>query len=219
MELVGVMAAGAVHDLSNLISIILGYSNLFIEENDLDKDSAVSMGKIRQAGEKASDVVGQILRFSRIDDMFEEIDIVTLIDEILSILGVTVPKGVKIKWNRPDEAIYLEGSAIKYQQVLMNLCVNALQAMGKTGKLTISMKREGQDSVRIDVKDTGPGMDKETLEKIFNPLFTTKEPGKGTGLGLFVVKHIVNEYRGSIEVFSESGEGTLFRVHFPLKSE
>lgn len=219
MELVGVMAGGAIHDLSNLISIILGYSNLFIEENNLDKDSAFNIGKIRQAGEKASDVVSQILRFSRLDDMFEEINIVTLIDEILSILGVTVPKGVKVKWERPDEAIHLEGSGIKYQQVIMNLCINALQAMGKTGKLTISMKREGRKAIRIDVKDTGPGMDRETLDKIFNPLFTTKEPGKGTGLGLFVVKHIVNEYRGSIEVFSEPGKGSTFRVTFPLKPE
>jgi signal transduction histidine kinase len=222
MELVGVMAAGAVHDLSNLLSIIIGYSNLFIEESSLDKDDAVSMKKIRGAGDKASELVNQILRFSRLDDDLSPVNIGKLIDDILSIMQVTVPGGIKIKWNRPDEDIFLIGNAIKFQQVLMNLCINAIQVMGNMGKLKISirkLKREGNRSIRIDVEDTGPGMDKKTLEKIFDPLFTTKESGEGTGLGLFVVKHIIDEYQGSIEVVSEKGKGTIFRVYFPLESK
>ena len=223
MELVGVMAAGAVHDLSNLISIILGYSNLFIEESSLDKEGAMSIAKIREAGEKASDVVTHILNFSRLDDRFSILDMGLLIDDILSILKVTIPKTIKIQWEKPPESVYINGNAVQYQQVLMNLFINAIQSMDKKeGKLSVSLHKVEQDGdywIRIDVADTGPGMEGETLDKIFNPLFTTKEPGKGTGLGLFVVKHIVDEYHGSIDVVSELGKGTVFRVHFPLELE
>ncbi|MDQ1349786.1 MAG: Response regulator [Acidobacteriota bacterium] len=223
MELVGVMAAGAVHDLSNLIAIIIGYSNLFIEASSLNQEEALSMERIRRAGEKASDVVGHIMRFSRLDDTRTMVNIGDLVDEILSILEVTVPKPIKIQWKKPHEAIYLSGSAIKYQQVVMNLCINATQSMeplGK-GKLKVSIQKlpregEGRPSVRIEVEDTGTGMDNETMKKIFYPLFTTKEPGKGTGLGLFVVKHIIDQYSGNIEVVSEVGKGSIFRVYFPL---
>ncbi|MCX6581793.1 MAG: response regulator [Candidatus Aminicenantes bacterium] len=230
MELVGVMAAGAVHDLSNLIAVIIGYSNLFIEGSSLDKEEALSMERIRRAGEKASDVVGHILKFSRLDDKLSTVNIGDLVDEMLSILEVTVPKAVKIHWKKPRENIYLGGSAIKYQQVVMNLFVNALQAMeplGK-GKLNVSLQKlpqegaegaegRGRPLLRIEVEDTGTGMDNETMDKIFNPLFTTKEPGKGTGLGLFVVKYIIDQYGGNIEVLSELGKGSIFRVYFPLE--
>lgn len=223
MELVGVMAAGAVHDLSNLISIILGYSNLFTEDSSLDEEDALSIAKISQAGEKASDVVNHILNFSRLDDRFSLLDMGVLIDDLLSILKVTIPKTIKIEWQKPAESVYLNGNAVQYQQVLMNLFINAVQAMGKRdGRLTVSLhrlERDGDHWVRIDVEDNGPGMDGKTLDKIFTPLFTTKGPGKGTGLGLFVVKHIVDEYRGSIDVVSKEGDGTVFRVHFPLKLE
>ena len=223
MELVGVMAAGAVHDLCNLIAIIVGYSNICIEQSFLDEEGNLTLKKIHETGEKASDVVNQILRFSRLDEASTTVNLGDLIDDILSILEVTVPKGIKIHWKRPHQEISLKGNSIKYQQVLMNLCINAIQAMNmqSKGKLEISVHRESQQggpAVRIDVADTGPGMDKDTLDKIFKPLFTTKEPDKGTGLGLFVVKQIVDEYRGNIEVISEVGKGTVFRLHFPLEN-
>lgn len=226
MELVGVMAAGAVHDLSNLIAVIVGYSNLFIEGSSLNQEEALSMERIRRAGEKASDVVGHIMRFSRLEDTRTTVNIGDLVDEILSILEVSIPKAVKIHWKKPHEDIYLNGSAIKYQQVVMNLCINAAQAMeplGK-GKLKVSLQKlpqegEGRPSVRIEVEDTGTGMDNETMTKIFYPLFTTKEPGKGTGLGLFVVKYIIDQYGGNIEVVSEVGKGSIFRVYFPMEEE
>jgi signal transduction histidine kinase len=227
MELVGIMAAGAVHDLSNLIAIIVGYSNLFIEGSSLNQEEALSMERIRRAGEKASDVVGHIMRFSRLDDTLSTVNIGDLVDEILSIIDVTVPKAIKIHWKKPREDIYLSGSAIKYQQVVMNLCINAAQAMEPLGrgKLKVSIQKlpqedaegTGRPSVRIEVEDTGTGMDNETMSKIFNPLFTTKEPGKGTGLGLFVVKYIIDQYGGNIEVVSEVGKGSIFRVYFPLE--
>ncbi|MCP4213693.1 MAG: response regulator [bacterium] len=216
MELVGIMAAGAVHDLSNLLSVIVGYSSLFIKDNVRDKHDSLGMERIKIASEKASALVGQILKFSRQENDFNVIDLGHLVDEILGILEVVVPKGIRVRWDKPDKGIYLMGSPIKLQQVLMNLCINAVQAMGKEGKLSISMDKQN-DTVRILVRDNGPGMDEETRENIFMPLFTTKKEGKGTGLGLFVVKHIVEEYKGQIEVQSTPGEGTLFKVSIPLK--
>ena len=217
MDLVGVMAAGAVHDLSNLLSIIVGYSNLLIEENLLDNIEARSMEKIRKAGEKATALVNQILKFSKLDEKISTINIGDLIDDIVSIVATTLPEDVKILWKKPDEAIFLKSNAVKLQQVLMNLCINAVQAMTDTGgTLTLSLHRLDRDRVRIDVEDTGTGMDAEVLDKIFIPLFTTKQDGRGTGLGLFVVKHIMDDYNGKIEVESVKGKGTTFRVFFPL---
>jgi len=217
MDLVGVMAAGAVHDLSNLISIIVGYSNLLIEENLLENIEISSMEKIRKAGEKASALVNQILKFSRLDEKLSTINVGDLIDDIVSIVATTLPMDVKIQWEKPGEPIFIKSNAVKLQQVLLNLSINGIQAMAENGgTLTIKLQREGQNMVRIDVADTGIGMDPETMQQIFTPLFTTKEEGRGTGLGLFVVKHILDDYNGNIELDSEKGKGTTFRVYFPL---
>lgn len=222
MELVGVMAAGAVHDISNLLAIIIGYTNIFIDGNSLGTNEAISMARIRQAGEKASELVNHILKFSRQDDLQSAINMGSLVDDILSILEVTIPKMIKIQWKKPSEDIYLKGSSIKFQQVIMNLCLNAVHAMAPLGKgkLKVSLQKLQPENtsplIRLDVEDTGAGMDKETMSNIFNPLFTTKAPGKGTGLGLFVVKYIVDQYKGNIEVISEIGHGSKFRVFFPL---
>ncbi len=220
MDLVGVMAAGAVHDLSNLISIIVGYSNLLIEENLLATIEVQSMDKIRKAGEKASGLVNQILKFSRMDEKFINFNVSDLVDEIVSILSTTLPEDVRIIWSKPEEDIFMKSNAVKLQQVVMNLCINALQAIGDCGgTLTILLQRCGDDMVRLDFTDTGTGMDEEIVKNIFKPLFTTKEEGRGTGLGLFVVKHILDEYNGKIEVESELGKGSIFRVYFPLFHE
>jgi signal transduction histidine kinase len=217
MDLVGVMAAGAIHDLSNLISIIVGYSNLLIEENLLDTIEVTSMEKIRKAGEKASGLVNQILKFSRLDEKISTINVGDLITDIVSILATTLPEYINIVWQKPKEPIFIKSNAVKLQQVLLNLCINGIQAMANSGgSLTLSLDRAGENMVRIDVTDTGVGMDAKTMENIYNPLFTTKEEEKGTGLGLFVVNYILNEYNGKIEVQSQQGKGTTFRVFFPL---
>jgi signal transduction histidine kinase len=217
MDLVGVMAAGAVHDLSNLISIIVGYSNLLIEENLLENIEFQSMEKIRRAGEKSAALVNQILKFSRMDEKLYNINVGDLVEEIVSIVATTLPEDVGILWEKPEEDIFIKSNAVKLQQVIMNLCINGVHAMTDTGGfLTIILQRTNDDMICINVKDTGTGMDEETKENIFKPLFTTKEVGKGTGLGLFVVKHILEEYNGKIEVESQIGEGSVFKVYFPL---
>jgi signal transduction histidine kinase len=217
MDLVGVMAAGAVHDLSNLISIIVGYSNLLIEENLLENIEFQSMEKIRRAGEKSAALVNQILKFSRMDEKLYNINVGDLVEEIVSIVATTLPEDVGILWEKPEEDIFIKSNAVKLQQVIMNLCINAIHAMTETGGfLTILLNRTKEDMVCINVKDTGTGMSEEIKGNIFKPLFTTKAEGKGTGLGLFVVKHILDEYNGKIEVESEEGKGSVFKVYFPL---
>jgi signal transduction histidine kinase len=143
-----------------------------------------------------------------------------LLEDVLEILKVTTPSEVKILWEAPKEEVRLYISPTKFQQALMNLCLNAVQAMPGEGKLNIRLykAKERGNQVILEVSDTGIGIEKENLGKIFEPLFTTKEPGKGTGLGLFVVKQIVDEYKGKIEVRSKPGEGTTFKISFPAKT-
>jgi signal transduction histidine kinase len=217
MDLVGVMAAGAVHDLSNLLSIIVGYSNLLIEEDLLDKIEFSSMEKIRKAGEKASALVNQILNFSRLDEKISIINVGDLISEIIAIVATTAAEDIDILWENPKENIFMKSNAVKLQQVLLNLCINAIQAMEETGGcLTVTLHPVEEDMVQIEVKDTGIGMDEDTLKKIYTPLFTTGKRGKSSGLGLFVVKQIMEDYKGKISVESEPGKGTIFRIAFPL---
>jgi signal transduction histidine kinase len=215
MDLVGVMAAGAVHDLSNLLSIIVGYSNLLIEEDLLDEIESASMDKIRKAGEKASALVNQILKFSRLDERISIINVGDLIDDIISIVATAAAEDIKIVWEKPKENIFIKSNAVKLQQVLLNLCINAIQAMEENGGcLTVTLHSVEQDMIRIDVQDNGIGMNEDTLKKMYTPLFTTKDDG--TGLGLFVVKHILDDYHGKIEVKSEKDKGTTIKVFFPL---
>ncbi|MGE5341321.1 MAG: two-component regulator propeller domain-containing protein [Candidatus Omnitrophota bacterium] len=220
MKLMGVLAGGAVHDLKNLLSIIIGYSELVhdtsIEVSDEEKNEAVDI--IKCTADTAFQVVSQILAFARQNfDEVRIVDLVDLLNEILAILKVTIPRTVELVSEAPDDKILLSISAVKFKQVIMNLCLNAVQAMGQNGELRISLRIEGEnpEQVCIEVADTGPGISPEHIEKIFDPLFTTKSEEKGTGLGLFVVKQVVEEYKGKIRVHSKPNEGALFQIYFP----
>ncbi|MGE5343570.1 MAG: two-component regulator propeller domain-containing protein [Candidatus Omnitrophota bacterium] len=220
MKLMGVLAGGAVHDLKNLLSIIIGYSELVhdssTEVTEEEKNEAIDI--IKCTADTAFQVVSQILAFAR--QNFDEVKIVELSDllnEILAILKVTIPRTIELIWNPPSEKLLISISAVKFKQVVMNLCLNAVQAMGKYGELKITLKRDPAipSQLYIEVADTGAGIKPEHLEKIFDPLFTTKGEEKGTGLGLFVVKQVVEEYKGKIQVQSVLAKGTTFKIYFP----
>lgn len=221
MELLGILAGGAIHDLKNLLSIIIGYSRI-AARGDAAKDQTKSdaVERIKSAANTAVQLVKQILAFTRQNyDKTIAANLSDLVDDILEILNVTTPEEIKIHWQRPQQEMSMFINPTKFQQVVMNLCLNAIQAMPGEGELTLSLCKTPNHRIQLEVEDTGNGMEKAVMDKIFDPLFTTKEPGKGTGLGLFVVRQVVREYGGTIGVRSTPGIGTVFTVTFPPAGE
>lgn len=221
MELMGVIAAGAVHDLRNLLSIIIGYSKLAVEleEEMEEEEKSEALEIIKETATTAIQLVQQILSFAR--QRYNHATAVNpseLVNDILEILKVTLPPKITIQWEPPKEEIWLYVNPVQFKQIVMNLSINGIQAMeelNEKGELTISLAKDQVNRVILDVSDTGPGIPGDVLDKIFDPLFTTKDPEKGTGLGLFVVKQIVDESKAKIEVLSQPGEGTTFKITFP----
>ncbi len=221
MELLGVLAAGAVHDLKNLIGIIIGYSGMDMEAPEGKQPQGHPwerrLDNIRKAAVTAAQVVRQILSFARQKPHeTTNVNLARLVDDIIEVLKITIPPGIAVSWEKPARGIYMRFNTARFQQVVMNLCLNAVQAMPEGGELGIRLHAApGEGAVILEISDTGTGMDQETREKIFTPLYTTKTPEQGSGLGLFVVKQIVEEYRGVVEVRSEPGRGTTFLITFP----
>jgi signal transduction histidine kinase/streptogramin lyase len=220
MELLGILAAGAVHDLKNLLSVILGYSKLaekdYLRGQEDQNQSLMPIEKIKKTAETAIQVVKQILTFTRQKNIgATDANLVAVLKDILDILNITRPPGVNILWEPPEEEVRYWINPTHFQQVVMNLCLNAIQAMPQGGELKISLSQTPGKEIILEVSDTGIGIENNAIEKISDPLYTTKEQEKGTGLGLFVVKQIVEEYRGTITVHSEPGKGTQFLITFP----
>jgi two-component system, cell cycle sensor histidine kinase and response regulator CckA len=162
-------------------------------------------------------VVKQILAFARQqkDDVLQITDLTALISDIVEILKVTSPGETEIRWSPPENDILYPINPTRFQQLVMNLCINAVHAMPEGGTLEITLTGRKDKRVLIEVSDTGTGIPEENVDKIFTPLFTTKEKDRGTGLGLFVVKQIVEEIHGTIHVKSRPGAGTTFEIEFP----
>jgi ligand-binding sensor domain-containing protein/two-component sensor histidine kinase len=213
MELLGILAGGAVHDLKNLLSIIIGYSKIAVQQSNYGEEKIKPIENIKYTAVAAVQVVKQILAFTR--QKYDETvaaNLPDLLDDIIEILKVTTPVEINIHWKRPQQELLSYINPTKFQQVVMNLCLNAVQAITGEGEIKISLYKDHLNQIILEVSDTGSGIEKEVLNKIFDPLFTTKEPGKGTGLGLFVVKRFVDEQKGRIEVLSQPGEGTTFKL-------
>ncbi len=221
MELMGVIAGGAVHDLRNLLSIIIGYSKLAsdLEEEMEEEEKTEALEIIKDTATTAIQLVQQILSFARQRyNHTTAVDLTELVNDIMEILKVTLPTKIKIQWEPPKEEILLYMNPIQFKQVVMNLSINGIQAMeelNEKGELTISIAKDQANQVILEVSDTGPGIPGEVSDKIFDPLFTTKDPEKGTGLGLFVVKQIVDDSKAKIQVISQPGDGTTFKITFP----
>ena len=216
LELMGILAAGTVHDLKNLLAVIIGYSRVvgqkFSREND---ENYRNIEIIKNTAATAVQMAKQILSFARPKDhqSLTPVELGTVLSEILATLEVIQPKNIRIQWEA--EPIFFPIHSARFQQLVMNLCLNAFEAMPGGGELRISLTSTATEII-LEVSDTGPaGIKKADLSKIFDPLFSTKEHNKGTGLGLFVVKQIVTDHRGTIRVESQPGQGTSFIIHFP----
>ncbi|QHE84202.1 hybrid sensor histidine kinase/response regulator [Hydrogenophaga sp. BPS33] len=234
MEAIGTLAGGVAHDFNNLLAAILG--NLVLAREDVGEGHAAqeSLAEIHRAAIRARQLVQQILTFSRrqTQEMLHQ-PLTPLVEEALRLMRSLLPAGLRLEVRLPSAALPVLVDATQMQQVLMNLCANAWQAMeGGSGDITVALGEVLVDASQglqfgglaggayacLSVADNGPGMDEATRERIFEPFFTTKAPGTGTGLGLAVVHGIVKAHRGSILVHSRPGEGARFDVYLPLAS-
>lgn len=216
MELMGTLAAGTVHDLKNLLAVIIGYSRLMGQKYRGDSEDHQNIETIKDTAATAVQMAKQILSFARQKDISHEpVDLGMELTEILDTLKITQPKYIQVLCDLQPEPILFPINPARFQQLVMNLCLNAFQAMPNGGQLRISLASAADNQIILEISDTGAGIKKENLDKIFDPFFTTKEQSQGSGLGLFVVKQIVTEYHGKIEVRSEPGKGTTFVIRFP----
>ncbi|MBF0278884.1 MAG: response regulator [SAR324 cluster bacterium] len=235
MEAVGTLAGGIAHDFNNMLSGILGYADLAKEEIPAGSDAKSYLVEVLKAGNRAKELVKQILTFSRKGTEIQNpLQVSLVIKEALKFMRASLPSTIEMKEEIDSECGFVIANPINIHQVLVNLCTNALHSMeDEKGTLAVKLKRvelakhnaipgaakaEGK-FVELSVRDSGCGMDKETAARIFEPYFTTKEVGKGSGIGLALVHGIVQRCGGFIKVESELNKGTTFFVYFPIVEE
>ena len=235
MEAIGTLAGGIAHDFNNILTAMIGYTEIARLHISGNGRAADSLGKILNAGERAKDLVGRILSFCRQSEReMRPTPIVPLVEEVLHLLRASLPTTIRIEAHIGAEAWRVNADPIQIHQMLMNLCTNAKQAMQTGGgALTIKMEPETLASfsapgfpelspgryLHLSVSDTGCGIPPEMMDRIFDPYFTTKGKGEGTGLGLSMVHGIIARHAGSIRVESTPGEGTRFSIYLPLTEE
>ena len=230
MEAIGTLAGGIAHDFNNLLTVILGYSELIVsEKNEGDRDYE-DLKKVIHAGRSAADMVQQILAFSRkTETKFWPINLNKQVPQLRKMLSRLIPRTIEVQIDLDPDLPTVNADPAQIDQILMNLAVNARDAMPNGGRLRIETKAvvldEDYCSTHIEaskgphalltVSDTGTGIDRATSDRIFEPFYTTKKPGQGTGLGLAMVYGIVKSHGGHITVHSELGAGTAFRIYIP----
>lgn len=236
MEAIGTLAGGIAHDFNNILTAILGYANIVQENLAEGSQDRADQSEVIKAGNRATELVKQILSFSRhAEHDMALVAIQPIIKEALKLLRSTIPTTIEIRQDIASDCCHIMADPTQIHQVLMNLCTNAYHAMREKGGV-LSVLLQGTEIapgdhlaelglppgsyVKLEVSDTGHGMDQAVMEKIFEPYFTTKGKGAGTGLGLSVVHGIVKSHGGEIRVYSEPGQGTTFNIYLPcLKGE
>ncbi len=226
MEAVGELAGGIAHDFNNLLLVIRSYSEMLLDETSLSTDARHHAQEILTASQRASDLTGDLLAFSRKQSTkMQPTSLNGAIDGAVPMLSRLVGKGITVWVQLPPEVWHIQADAAQLEQVLVNLAANARDAMPLGGKLlleTTNVVIEDKHAamppgeyVLLAVSDTGSGIPRHVLPRIFEPFFTTKERGKGTGLGLASVYGIVKHSGGYIWAYSESGYGTTFKIYLP----
>lgn len=232
MESIGTLAAGIAHDFNNILSPIYGYVELAQIKVQDNQQLMEYLNEVHNAANRARDLVKQILTFSRQDsEKLSPVEVHVIIKEALKLLRATIPTTIEIKQDIDPKCGYVLANPTQIHQVLMNLCTNAYHAMRETGGvLGVTLKKiniSANDFVKninlrpgpylvLEVSDNGVGMNRETIARIFEPYFTTKAQGEGTGMGLSVVHGIIKNHGGNITVYSEPGSGSTFRVYLPV---
>ena len=232
MEAIGTLAGGIAHDFNNILTAIMGYTELALHSTLSQEKQQSYLEKVYQAGNRARDLVQQILTFSRHSEQtLVDLQVGPIIKETVKFLRASIPATIEIRSKIQGELGLVKADPTQLHQVLMNLCTNASHAMRKGGGvLGIEVTEEQIDQafpglghemppgkyIRLVVSDTGVGIPPDVLERIFEPYFTTKPAGEGTGLGLAVVHGIVKKMGGSLRVSSKVGVGATFEVYFPI---
>lgn len=230
LESLGTLSGGIAHDFNNLLTSIMGFSQLAMIDQDPTSKTYQNLERVVKLGGQAAGLTRQLLTFSRRAPMEKNvISPVPLVKETVKVLERTLPETIQMRAVIPRDIANIEADATQIQQVLMNLCVNARDAMLQGGTMIVSLKnRDIANSaddcpagryVCLSVKDTGTGIPPDIQERIFEPFFTTKEVGKGTGLGLSIVHGIVKSHGGFIQLHTAKGQGTEFQVFLPAVAE
>jgi PAS domain S-box-containing protein len=231
MEAIGTLAGGIAHDFNNILFPMFGYLEMMLEDVPEGNPLRGYLAEIFSGAKRARDLVKQILTFSRQKDHeMKPLKVHLVIKEALKLIKSSLPSTIKIIQNIQNDCGLVFADPTQIHQIVMNLCTNAYHAMEeKGGKLTVNLKEVELTAVELKasamvpgpyvyltVTDTGPGMEQIVIDRIFDPYFSTKEKGKGTGLGLAVVDGIVKSHGGHISVYSEPGKGTEFKVYLPV---
>ena len=231
MEAIGTLAGGIAHDFNNILNVIIGYGSMVLEGMGADDPSRDHMREILSAADRAANLTKRLLMFSRKDVVdFKYIHVSDIVSGMEKMLSRIIGEDIELRIRLADNEAIVFADAGQMEQVLMNLATNARDAMPTGGSLTISTGSMEIDDdyifvhgygiagkyASISISDTGVGMNAETQKKIFDPFFTTKGVGEGTGLGLSIAYGIIKQHKGFIQVYSEAGRGTLFRILLPL---
>ncbi len=234
MESIGQLAGGVAHDFNNMLAVILGHTELAMDELDPTQPLFSDLEEIRKAAERSAEITRQLLTFARKQAVIPRaIDLNETVEVMLKMLRRLIGEEIDLSWLPRTGTCLLKIDPVQIDQILANLCVNARDAIGGVGKITIETGQTTFDEeycsrhggfvpgkyVMLAVSDNGSGMDEETVTHIFEPFFTTKEIGEGTGLGLATVYGIVSQNNGFINVHSEPGRGTTFTIYFPLLTD
>ena len=219
---IGLLAAGVAHEVNTPLTGVSSYTQMLLGMVPETDPKHALLQKMQRQTDRATNIVSNLLNFSRIGSVTDstEVDINRLLDDTLQLLEPQIRKSnIEIVKNYADDIEPIFGNAGKLQQIFTNLILNARDAMIPGGRITLRTDLIDEDEIKVEVTDTGEGIPPENLGKIFDPFFTTKGVGNGTGLGLAVTYGIVQEHGGTIEAFSETGNGTTFMLSFPVASK
>ena len=230
MESIGRLAGGVAHDFNNMLAVILGNVEMAMEQIEPTHALHAELQEVRKAAERSADLTRQLLAFARKQTVVPKVlDLNETVEGMLKMLRRLIGEHIELSWRPGGDSGQVKMDPSQIDQILVNLCVNARDAIGPTGAITIETGGvvlddsacDGQvgampgDYVRLNVSDDGCGMDRDTQAHLFEPFFTTKGVGQGTGLGLATVYGIVKQNNGFVSVYSEPGEGTTFKIYLP----